>query len=881
MTPEVESLFHRLADLPPDARRSALARWDLTDDDRHEIEELLAFDGTAQAGPLTVEISRAASRVFGTGVTPGSHCGPYRLVKPLGAGGMGAVYLAERDDGEVDQRVAVKFLNAAFGGHLEQQLLSERRLLARLSHPHIARFLDCGTLESGQPYFVMEYVDGEPIDRHCQGLAWRRIVRVFRQVCEAVAYAHANLIVHRDLKPGNILVDAGGQPKLIDFGIGKLLDLDGRQTQTAIRMLTPAYASPEQMLGKAVSTAADVYGLGATLYHLLAGRPPFETTSLDDVATREPAPLHSIRKGLPRDLSNIVDKAMRPDPVHRYASVTHLVSDLDALIDSRPVSASRRTLSYRIGKFTRRYWIPVTASAVAFCGLTGGLAIANQQLVVAQHRFDQVRTLANEFLAVDRNIREVAGMTAVRQHIARTSLAYLEALAAEAGGDPALALELARGYEQIATIQGAPGAPNLGDQAGAVNSFERGRALVDMALAADPTDPAALRTAIRNAFMYAQMFDERPEDAARKDELIRRGVSLVDRLVASSRFGPDSIADASSGYQATFRYYLGLRRFDEAERYARIALELARQEVATGRPRARASLGRVLFVYADVLRATGRLEESLATARDAGTVLDEEIRSDPGAMLTTIRRLGAYNREALALADAEGASLGRWAEAYEAQQRMIDGFRTIASADAADMDARVNLAEGLIWQAKSWRIRGEAREADARIAEAQTAVAALTDQLDSKRRLHASIAVEAGHALRARGRAAEARNRLHEAQAVLDAGEDDRAMPDCESPRAAALELSIALALDARQAVDDQARQFESTIDSKPFDVLDNAACLSWRLETVSGAAAGAGRAALAQLLDARRAEIARHWQNTLPAGTPLPWQLRRALHGH
>lgn len=303
MTPEAERLFHQLADLDPEARRVALDGMEIAAEERREVEELLAYDAAGpQESQLTAEMAEAARwAIESGGMAPGSRCGPHRLVKLLGAGGMGAVYLAKRDEGDVEQRVAVKFLNAAFtGGRFEQQLLSEPRLLARLSHPNIARFLDSGKLDSGQPYLAMEYVDGQPIDRYCEQLHWRDVIRVFRKVCEAAAYAHANLVVHRDLKPGNVLVTADGEPKLIDFGVGKLLDFEQRRTQTAMRMLTPAYASPEQLLGNPVGTAADVYGLGATLYHLLAGRAPFETTvPAADIETREPPPLQSIRKALP------------------------------------------------------------------------------------------------------------------------------------------------------------------------------------------------------------------------------------------------------------------------------------------------------------------------------------------------------------------------------------------------------------------------------------------------------------------------------------------------------------------------------------------------------------------------------------------------------
>jgi hypothetical protein len=358
---------------------------------------------------------------------------------------------------------------------------------------------------------------------------------------------------------------------------------------------------------------------------------------------------------------------------------------------------------------------------------------------------------------------------------------------------------------------------------------------------------------------------------------MRRGVALLERLVASPRFGPDSMADAASGYQTIFRYYLVRERFDEAERYARKALDLARRDVATGRPQARTSLARVLSTHSDVLRATGRLEESLATARDSGTMLDEEGRLDPSSMLVRMRRMVAYNREGLALADIESASLGRWSEADTAQQRVVDAFRSLVAEDPGNMDARTNLTEVLIWQARSWRIRGNLNVAENKIAEARVVADAITDKLDVKKPFQTQIAVERGHLLRARGRLAEAWERVREAQALLGAAASDRALPACDSPAASVIELNIVLGMDQGDAVDDRARHFASALRARPFDVLNHATCLSWRLDTLRASAARAGRADLARDLENRRTEISRHWRRRLPAALQLPWQLSLA----
>ncbi|MCC6368023.1 MAG: serine/threonine protein kinase [Bryobacterales bacterium] len=282
--------------------------------------------------------------------------GPYRLVRLLGHGGMGAVYLADREDGEVSQRVAIKFLGLTAGfpemrGHFRQ----ERQILASLAHPGIARLLDAGHT-GGQPYLVMEYIEGTHIDEYARKLDTRAILNLFLAICDAVSYAHRNLIIHRDLKPSNILIDSAGCPKLLDFGIAKILN-ESEETRASQRILTPEYASPEQALGGAQGTATDIYSLGAVLYRLLAGKVPGDPRS---------------RGSLGNDLGFILGKTMRPEPMARYASVDALASDIRAFLDQRPVEARKGNVWYRTRKFFRRYWLPAGAAAVAVCSLSTG-----------------------------------------------------------------------------------------------------------------------------------------------------------------------------------------------------------------------------------------------------------------------------------------------------------------------------------------------------------------------------------------------------------------------------------------------------------------------------------------------------------------------------
>ncbi len=360
MRPEVAELFDKLADLPPEARALYFAEHPVDAATRQEVEELLAHDAT-EADPLTQPIAVTAAQAFQRMDATGTRCGVFRLVSLIGSGGMGVVYLAERVDGEVTQRAAVKLLHPGWSEIHRERFLQEREILAALTHPNIAHLLDAGHLEDGQPYLAMEYVEGKPIDQHCEGFTLRQKIELFLKVCGAVGYLHRNLVVHRDLKPGNILVTAMGEPKLLDFGIAKLLDFDGDHTVTYLRMLTPKYASPEQLNGGIVGTSSDVYSAGAVLHTLLTGKPPQDVT---------PGQTHPELKG---DLDLVLQTALRQEPSERYASVEEFAGDLKAFLDSHPIRARQGDRAYRARKLARRYLVPTwlagfTAIAVLSAG---------------------------------------------------------------------------------------------------------------------------------------------------------------------------------------------------------------------------------------------------------------------------------------------------------------------------------------------------------------------------------------------------------------------------------------------------------------------------------------------------------------------------------
>ena len=548
MDPDAELLFYELVDLSPAERESYFARRQVRPHLRAEVESLLGCD--SGPGPsLTDRVAGVAEQLLhsGANVREGVLCGPYRPVRLLGQGGMGAVWLAERADGEVTQRVAIKFLRFdADQPAFRDRFLRERQILASLNHPGIARLLDAGHTADGQPYLVMDYVEGTPIDVHAEKLDLRAKLRLFIRVCEAVSYAHRNLIVHRDLKPSNILVDGTGQPRLLDFGIAKILEAGADQTQTRERLLTPDYASPEQVRGTTHNTATDVYSLGAVLYKLLTGRSPHalaeQTPQGIEIAicSREPELPSRVRPGLPRDLDFVVRKALRKEPEERYASADALADDLRAILESHPVRARSGNAWYRARKFLRRYWVPVAAATLTVAGLSVGLFVANRERAIAQRRFLQVRQLANDVIDLEREVRGLSGGTKARNRIVSSSLAYLAALGAEVRADANLALEISAAYLRLAQVQGVPTGSNLGQFAQAEESLVRANEFVESVLAAAPENRRAWLTSAQIAYdrvVLASYQDRHADVVAHARQVAVR----LDRLLSLGQPEPNEI----------------------------------------------------------------------------------------------------------------------------------------------------------------------------------------------------------------------------------------------------------------------------------------------------------------------------------------------------
>jgi serine/threonine-protein kinase len=571
----VQGLFHRVAELPEDERRAFLdARCSDDPSVAADVLELLAEDERSDS-LLDRGLGEVAGAVLDDGRSVPPRLGPYRLREVLGEGGMGVVYLAERTD--FKNLVAIKVLRDAWlSPARRERFASEQSTLAQLNHPSIARLYDADHLPDGTPWFAMEYVDGVALNRYCeeQRCNIRRTLGLFRGVCEAVLHAHQQAVIHRDIKPSNILVTRGGQPKLLDFGIAKQLeglDRPMERTRTELRVMTPAYAAPEQLKGEGLGAHTDVYSLGAVLYELLAGSPPFDLSNKTPAAATETI-LHqtpekpsaaarkaAVRSERPRallaergaawaDLDVLCLTALQKDPARRYRSVESLIRDIDHYLRREPLEARPDTAGYRLGKFARRHWKPLSAAAAVTLAVVGLVSFYTVRLTAAR----------NDAVAEAQRTRRIQE--------------FMNGLFE--GGDPAAGPR---------------------DTLRVVSLLERG--VHDAAgLAAEPAVQAELYQTLGTIFQNFGHLD-------RADSLLALALEI-----RRTRLGPDH-PDVARSLVALALLKVDRSELDEAERLVREGLDMSRRRArsdAAGVARATTALGLVLGVrgqYDDAIEA--------------------------------------------------------------------------------------------------------------------------------------------------------------------------------------------------------------------------------------------------------------------------------------
>jgi serine/threonine protein kinase len=521
----IEAIFHEVLEAPVELRSALIAeRCGADPGFGAEVEALVeACEAEEQ-----ITASRRLDSVNESGTVreplpERRRVGPYEIDRLLGRGGMGAVYLAHRADGQFEQQVAIKLIDLPLATDLfRERFRMERQILAGLQHPFIARLLDGGVTAEGDLYLAMEYVDGTPIHRFCRErrLTVSQKLTLFRSVCEAVQFAHQNLVVHRDLKPDNIFVAEDGTPKLLDFGTAKLTspakdNPEGDLTRQGFNSFTPQYASPEQVLGTPVTTASDTYSLGVLLYLLLTGSLPYElkeltTAEMVRVICQEPpkrptaVPDSAHPKSnahLDPDLEAILLKALRKEPQERYQTADQLATDIQSFLDGRPVEARRGTFRYRAAKFARRNRLALAASGVIIAILAAGVVgilwqahVANQERRKSEARSADLRELSNSLLSeLNEAIQQLPGSTGVQKLLVTRVLEHLDRMAKDAKGDRQTQLDLVHAYTQLGEVQGNVYDQNLGDTAGALDSIGKALAIAEPMVASNPKDREALR----------------------------------------------------------------------------------------------------------------------------------------------------------------------------------------------------------------------------------------------------------------------------------------------------------------------------------------------------------------------------------------------------
>jgi eukaryotic-like serine/threonine-protein kinase len=654
----------------------------------------------------------------------GSRVGVYQILEEIGHGGMGQVFRAGRIDGLYEKQVAVKLVRGGFdAASLLERFRNERQILASLDHPNIARLLDGGTADDGTPYLVMELIEGVPIDEYCAAHA--RLIpeklKLFRQVCAAVQYAHQHLVIHRDIKPSNILVTADGVPKLLDFGIAKILDPTAGSETTLLRPMTPEYASPEQVRGDAITTATDIYSLGVVLYQVLTGRSPYalKTRSSHELAQaiceKEPQKPSSIvlarepssdaaraqseekpserspgnlRRRLSGDLDNILLMALRKEPQKRYPSVERFSEDIRRHLDGLPVMAARGSWSYRARKFATRHKAGVGAGFAVILSLVLGFTLTLREERIAERRFNDTRKLANSLIfEIDKAVGDLPGATAARKLLVNRAVEYLDGLSKDAKGDASLERELATAYDRVGDVLGYPYAANLGDFSGALQSYRKALAIRE-SLASSPRTDWKLENELVGSYYRIANVLENTTDLKGALDAWQKALPIAQKIATGS---PSALA---SDQLAGVYYFSGallvrmgdreraLASYEQGRSIRAAALEKYGQNITLQNHLVADYMG-----IASVIAQQGRLDEAIDMGAKAVEAIQQISKEHPDS---------AAFKEYLGEACSELAGLQRTKGDYQAalasSRRAHALFAELFAADANNHLAKANFA---------------------------------------------------------------------------------------------------------------------------------------------------------------------------------------------
>lgn len=760
----IEDVFLEAVELTPAERPHRVRA--LCGDDLEllaEVQSLLEADAD-DGRTIETAVQDEAASLFDAPVMSGQRLGIYRVVKEIGHGGMGAVYLAHRDDEEFEKSVAIKVVKRGMDtAEVLARFRHERQILANLEHPYIARLLDGGTTADGLPFFVMEYIEGQPVDVYCRerGLTYKERCQLFLRILDAVAYAHRNLVVHRDLKPANILIAEDGTPKLLDFGVAGILGGSGAADVTRVmgaRPYTPGYASPEQVLGLALTTATDIYSLGAILYELLTGRRAQNVRShtpaeIEEVVCHtEPQRPSREASGLPSELDDIVLMAMRKEPPRRYGSAVEFAEDLRRFLDGRPVVARPDSALYRLRKFAVRNRIQVALAIMLVGSLAAGLIIslvqteraeraqrlaetqrriaehemteaqaarqsearqeaiavsqrwfaeqqrevAEQQRAIAQQRVkDMVDLSGRTLFDVHDAIAELPGSVEARRTIVKTTLEYLENLRHQQGLNDDMRMALSGGYYKIALIQGNPEGASLQDFSAAERSLREGEQILMPAYRRHPNQLIYMLRYIEIRSTLANFMGH----SRRENQAIAYDLELlpIARQLAPTKGCVQTCLSQEAFLEQELAKLLTAVDSQKAMDHAIHGVALMRGLVAKYPEdnEYAQDLGSMSAAVAAAYRSKGELATAAQFYQESIAVRERLLQLRPHSNLIRRNLMIAYGNYAVILGIPWSPNLNRPEEARLYAKKCVALAREIAKADPNDATARQDLGMSL------------------------------------------------------------------------------------------------------------------------------------------------------------------------------------------
>ena len=776
----IQALFSEAVELPPAERAAFLQRApDIDQGELADVESLLRAH--EDAGDFlevpAIQLILPGETADSSAERLGQRIGPYQLIGKLGDGGMGEVYRAVRADGQYDKQVAIKLVRFGWNSAaMLERFRQERQILAALESPNIARLYDGGTTEDGVPYVVMELIEGTRIDQYCNEnrLNVAQRLKIFREVCGAVQYAHQHLVIHRDIKPSNILVTNDGVPKLLDFGIARMFGAEpdaGAATGSAAApkeatravMMTPGYASPEQIRGETITTSTDIYSLGVVLYELLTGQPPFIAAGAapHELArliceVQPPTPSYAVAHSgagakwpRRRDLDNIVMKALRKEPARRYATADQLGDDIRRYLNGLTVAATPDSLSYRVGSFVRRHSLGLVATAlIVAVAITAILIDLSEARVAAangqraERRFEDVHQLATSLVfELHDAIRDLPGAVNARRILVERGVKYLDSLAEESNGDPVLQHDLATSLIRLGDVQGNPYDASLGDIAGAERSYAKALKLAEAVYAKKRDDAASgltLAQALRRHANVLSLRDRLTDARAEAERAVSVSVASAQRFPANQDVLNELSQDYGDLSGILGSNWLGANLSDHTAAFdaRRKQLEATQKLLALAPANATyRSLETVAEVMVgDQLLLMGRIREAEQYYQRSYGALQRLAQQTPGEA-ERMRLLRIYPR--LAIGDL-------WARdnkaALDRYRRSFALAAEISASDPTDMNARAalavehaNIADGLSLNG----LYAEARQHSA-------AAVAIMDELRTKDPSNVEYRVTAG-----------------------------------------------------------------------------------------------------------------------------------------